>query len=418
MQDAENHPLQPPLWYTEFRRQVRNNPEKAAQKWANWTQLERIDTVWIATKKVHLDLMEWSLLSTDGNENRWIDVNSLRDEDGCTLLHDIGSNSNITLVKMLAAFKLLVEKVGCNPDVRDREGKTPLHCVCGSHVKRNQRGRQKYIKLLRILVNAGVDVNCEFKKITPLHLVHESPWAMKYLIKEAGARADVEDTFQRPPFIWTLRNPHVPAIRRIPVSLFQNRMDFRTSDFMGHSFIHYAVLRAHADNLDDIGRLIGRLIAAGADVNHRNRRLRTPLFFLISKPDLRELAVLLLDKYGADVNLCDADGYSVVHMAAILGRLDYVALFLPYLKTNVRTRNGETVRSCLQRYCGGPLTVTDEVERLLIQMEERKGCVAVDYAYPEPYTIWEYVHLLDRFRDLLALYIVDTFHRYRGGELN
>ena len=95
--------------------------------------------------------------------------------------------------------------------------------------------------------------------------------------------------------------------------------------------------------------------------------------------------------------------------------MDYVALFLPHMRKNVRTANGETVRSCLEQYCD-PSAVTEEVAAQLASMESR-GQTTAERVYAEPYTVWRYVLLLDRFRDLFSLYIVDTFHRYRGGKL-
>lgn len=411
----DDHPLRPARWYKQFRQLVRCNGNEAAKQWR--TQLDqekRIEIVWTAAKCIHLDVLEWSLLiRNEQTGKRWIDANELHDESGLYLLHDIGSNVYASVHKMLAAFQLLVLRVECRVDVQDPDGRSVLHCVCGSHVKRNRRGRQIYIRLLKLLVDAGADVNVEFQGITPLHLLHESPWAMRYLLLNTPALADVQDNFQRTALLWSLRNPHLPAVRRIPVSIFRGRMSFTQSDYMGHSFIHYAVLRAQSDKLDDTLRLIGRLVDAGADVNHQNRRLRTPIFFLVHKPDMRQLAEALIKRFKADVNLIDADGFTVVHIAAILGRLDYVTLFLPYLKSNVRTINGETVRSCLEQYCD-PSAVTQDVEHLLAAMERKGECKAVR-VYAEPYTVWEYVHQLDRFRDLLSLYIVDTFFRYRGG---
>ena len=317
---------------------------------------------------------------------------------------------------MLAAFQLLVQRVGCRVDDEDEDGRTALHCVCGSHVKRSRRGRRHYVRLLKLLVDAGADVNRKFHGFTPLHLLHESPWALRYFLMETEARANGLDHFHRLPLVWSLRNPHFPAVGRIPLSAFQSKMkpeDFRVKDSMGNSMIHLAVLRVQWDKLGETKRLIQRLVRAGADVNQQNQRLRTALFYLVPKPDTIELADYLVTHFHADVNLCDADGFTVVHIAAILGKMDYVALFLPHMKCNVRTANGETVRSCLEQYCD-PSSVTEEVAAQLPSME-RRGQTTAERVYVEPFTVWRYVHLLDRFRDLFSLYLVDAFNRYRGG---
>ena len=406
--------------YDQFRKLIRCDPEVASRCWdSEFVQENRIEIVWLATKRIHLAVLEWTLLRTNRSTGqRWIDASELRDADGCSLLHDIGSNVNATVHQMLAAFKLLIQRFGCRVNDQDKDGRTAFHCVCGSHVKYNWRGRRHYVRLLRLLVNSGADVNRQFHGFTPLHLLHESPWAMRYLLMETEARANVQDMFQRTPLLWSLRNPHLPPVNRIPVEILKRKMqpeDFLAQDYMGHSPIHYAVLRAQSDKLDETKQLIRRLVKAGADVNQQNRRLRTALFFLVPKPDMMELANYLVTDFQADVNLSDADGFTVVHIAAILGKLDYVALFLPHMASNVRTANGETVRSCLEQYCD-PSAVTEEMEALLASMESR-GQTTAKRVYAEPYTVWDYVHLLDQFRDLFSLYIVDTFHRYRGGIL-
>ena len=409
-----------PPWYRRIRKLMRCHPQEAARSWAKFGQEKRVEVVWLAAKRVHLDVLEWALLLTDGSTGRrWIDVNQLRDaRDGCRpLLHTIASNMDISVYRMLAAFQLLVQRVGCRVDDEDEDGRTALHCVCGSHVKRSRRGRRHYVRLLKLLVDAGADVNRKFHGFTPLHLLHESPWAMQFLLTKTEARADVPDDYQRLPLLWCLRNPHFPSVGRIPLSAFQSKMksdDFMAQDYTGNSMIHLAVLRAQWDKLGETKRLIRWLVRAGADVNHRNLRLRTALFYLVPKPDAIELADYLVTHFHADVNLCDADGFTVVHIAAILGKMDYVALFLPHMRKNVRTANGETVRSCLEQYCD-PSAVTEEVAAQLASMESR-GQTTAERVYAEPYTVWRYILLLDRFRDLFSLYIVDTFHRYRGGK--
>lgn len=407
----EENPLVSPVWYRKFRELFHRYPEFAAKIWSlQWVEDKRIEFVWLAARNLHLDSLKWSLLREDGR----IDANAIRDQKGLSLLHEVASNVNATVSKMLAAFQFLVNRMHCEVDVRDSDGRTALHCVCGSHVKRSRRGRQKYIRLLKLLVEKGADVNCQFHRITPLHLVHESPWALRYLVLEANAQADVQDTFQRTPLLWSLRNPHLPLSRQIPVAIFQGRMDFLASDYMGHSPIHYAVVRGRSDEkLQDTIQLIDKLVRAGANVDLQNRRLRTALYFLVHTPNLRELAESLIRDYGADVNLCDADGYTVVHMAAILGQPEYVASFLPYMRNNVQTIDGETVRSCLEKYCE-PKAITPELENLLRELE-LKGNKTAPRVYKEPYTVWEYVNMLDHHRDLFSLYIVDTFFRYRGG---
>ena len=422
MEDTDESHHDSPSWYRRFRKLLRCHPQEAARWWTDeeFGQEKRVKVVWLAASRIHLDVLEWALLTDGSTGRRRIDVNQFTVRDGCRrpLLHVVASNMEVSVYRMLAAFQLLVQRAGCRVDDEDEDGRTALHCVCGSHVKRSRRGRRYYVRLLKLLVDAGADVNRKFHSFTPLHLLHESPWAMRYLLTETDARADVLDSFQRLPLVWCLRNPHFPAISRIPLSILQHKMkpeDFRVKDLMGNSVIHLAVLRVQWDKLGVNRRLIRRLVRAGADVNQQNIRLRTALFFLVPKPDAIELADYFVNHFQADVNLCDADGFTVVHIAAILGKMDYVALFLPHMRSNVRTANDETVRSCLEWFCD-PSAVTEEVEALLASMESRgHQTITAERVYAEPRTVWNHFLLHDRFRDLFSLYIVDAFHRFRGG---
>lgn len=250
--------------------------------------------------------------------------------------------------------------------------------------------------------------------ITPLHIVHESPWAVRYLVVSANATPNVEDPYQRTPLFWGLRNIHFPAAKWFPVSVFRDRVDFRKTEFMGQSVMHFAILRAQSETLDVVELLMERLIDAGADVNAQNGHLRTPLFYLIHSPDLIPLAKQMIENFGADVNICDADGYTVAHLAAVMGKLDYVAIFLPHLHFNIVTPTGDTVRSCVEKYCPRSV-ITLEVKKLLKALD-KKDKVFSKRCEKKTYNVYEYVKFLDEHRDLLSLYIVETFYRYRGGK--
>lgn len=238
---------------------------------------------------------------------------------------------------------------------------------------------------------------------------------MKYLILEAGASADAQDLHQRTALFWCLRNPYYPPLRHVPVTVFQDRASFTHSDKYGHSLVHLAVLRSHAGRHEDTVRLIARLVEAGANVNQRNRRLHTPLFYLVQQvsDSTVQLASVLVNYFGADVNICDGEGYTVVHLAAVLGRLDLVALFLPKMKWNIITPTGETVRSCVTKHC---CPSVDQVDRLLKELETKEPVVSCR-TYCEPLSNWRDIQTMAQLRNLVSLYHVDTFFRYRGGTL-
>ena len=67
-------------------------------------------------------------------------------------------------------------------------------------------------------------------------------------------------------------------------------------------------------------------LAAGADVNAKNKKGMTPLHFAIYK-DNSEIVELLIDK-GADVNAMATDGRTPLHSAAIMGRKEIAELLI------------------------------------------------------------------------------------------
>lgn len=127
---------------------------------------------------------------------------------------------------------------------------------------------------------------------------------------------------------------------------------------------------------------------------------------------LKLLAKFMLKK-GADVNVLDADGYTVVHLAAIMGKLHYVALFLCHLKYNYITPTGESVQDCLNQYCSS-VQVKQMLGPLLDQLNKKPKMVT-RRTYKKPFHVWNYIRFLKECSDILSLYVVDTFFRYRGG---
>lgn len=152
--------------YKDFRKLIHKSSSVAECLWESIGYEKRCNLVWKAAKRAHLDVLKWTLqpVDNDGDERECrrtrIDGRNLRSEnEGWTLLHFVCVSSDENVRKLLSAFQLLILWAGCPVNARDNKGETPFHQVCGSHVKRDWKGRRIYIRLLRLLIEHGADVN-------------------------------------------------------------------------------------------------------------------------------------------------------------------------------------------------------------------------------------------------------------------
>ena len=66
MDDAVESNHEPPSWYRRFRKLMLCHPKEATRSWIEFDQEKRVEVVWLAAKRIHLDVLEWALLLTDG----------------------------------------------------------------------------------------------------------------------------------------------------------------------------------------------------------------------------------------------------------------------------------------------------------------------------------------------------------------
>ena len=392
-------------WY--IRRKKTNRLNKLFNR---FSFKEKVLIVWNAAKTLNWMILEFCLRSQP-------ELNKILNEDGETLLHVIISNETICdESKRLEEINKAVEAVTKNSpmsriiNARDEDQKTALHIACQLNVKRNEMFNVQYVQLLNLLIDAGADVNMKFKDgITPLHLAHESQWAMECLVNN-GADVNITDRYRRTAFIWALRNPHFPPARRIPVSTFhQFGYNFTRKDFMGNAPVHYAINKTRCSrSLQDVIHLVEQLVRVGSDVNAQNRRLQTPFFMIIHKTELIELAQCLLNN-GAKVDLCDADGYTVVSLAAMMSKIEYLKKLIPKLSHNFVTPTGETVQDLAMYYINQE-EIDAELRSSLRKLND-KARIVTKRTYMKPFSVWGYVQKLFSYREMVSLYIVDTFYR-------
>lgn len=121
-------------------------------------------------------------------------------------------------------------------------------------------------------------------------------------------------------------------------------MDVNTAVFdSGETALHVA---ARCGSAPDI--LTG-LLAAGAHVNARDRRLRTPLHVAARRDGVENVSILL--SAGADVNAGDDHQVSALHIASATGQVNIVKVLLEF-GANVHAVNRSNRTPLFGVHCG------------------------------------------------------------------
>jgi ankyrin repeat protein len=289
---------------------------------------------------------------------------------------------------------------GTPPDLRDKDGRTPLHWAAeGGHTE-----------VIRVLLDAGAEVDAQeqdrYFGRTPLHLAAQGGHTDAIqLLLNAGAEVNAEDRgYGSKPLWYAVASGHAAAAKllleggaavnasnrtRSPVSAGditgETALDRATEDGRadlvalllaygagdkGHWPVFSAMARGHIEVMrlfldrgaDANARLwqgvtllhetgnpemIELLLTRGADPNARDEQGHTPLHVCAVMGWL-EAARLLLDA-GADVSARDAQGWTPLHYAALASRkgkpfsLDLTRLLLRHgADPGARDRDGNT----------------------------------------------------------------------------
>lgn len=291
-----------------------------------------------------------------GTENlSWLITASnkdLRDDNGNTALHRA-----VQLGNYPDAVAYLLS-IGSNPNDRNKKGQSPLHLALQS----------RNLPIALALFKAGADIYLvDDGGVSPLTLAFESPvsFADAFFTSEV---IEAQDATHNTPLFYTAFQNNVPmaqlllkkganikvqnlagstvlheAVRlgNVPLAtvLVKAGASVTVTDHLGNTPLHNLVLfdsidmgelllangaNVGAKNKDGrtvlqeavrrgLGKVAGWLLKKGADPNTRDNLGRTPLFDAVQGgPDL----VRLLLGAGAGVNVRDASGSTVAHVAA------------------------------------------------------------------------------------------------------
>lgn len=200
----------------------------------------------------------------------------------------------------------LVEEAGANINVRDDDGRSPLHhaALCDSS--------EATVALLRH--GAQLELEDNTGKV-PLYLAAENGKLLPFdALADAGANINHRNRNDRSVAEVAAIMGHVHIIS----ALMERKFDVRAVDPNGYSLLHFATLVNQKE-------MIIFLLAAGVDVNGKTvYEESTPLHVAVSnEADPETIAALL--SHGADTEVLDGTGKSMLQLASIYGFVSAIA---------------------------------------------------------------------------------------------
>lgn len=245
-------------------------------------------------------------------------------------------------------------KVDASTDGKDEDGKTTLH-------KAVQEKRKAVVSKL---LKAGVNVNLgDNDGNTALHFSRREPKLTKLLLK-SGANINIANKYGKT----TLHRASIEGREEVVKILLKNGADVNLPDNLGNLALHRAVSSKVAELLLKYGSNVNAanfsgktalhnaakysedtvpiLLKYGVNVNHRDKIGLTALH----RATTEKAARLLLD-HGADPNARTNGGGTPLHFAAQKMLVDVVSVLLEYgADINVHDAKGHTILDAAFRY--------------------------------------------------------------------
>ncbi|XP_015911611.2 uncharacterized protein [Parasteatoda tepidariorum] len=267
-------------------------------------------------KAVINNRMEIAELFLCNNKN----INSIRDENGFTLLH------------IAAEFGFLDMVVYLLDEGADANSETTEHLTTPLHLS----SFFGHLEVVKILISRGASVSARAKEgLTPLHIAVESGHQsiVEYLL-ENGANINAMSSQKCLPLHYAFREKHM----RIFEILITNGARLEDIEICGDSAYKYAILNRNLD-------VINYLIENGVPINQRDPEGCTPLHLSI-KYVTNDISKRLIE-HGADVTAVDLKGFTPLRLAILGGNYDIASTLLLSRKAfSLSTENGYTLLHC------------------------------------------------------------------------
>jgi ankyrin repeat protein len=246
---------------------------------------------------------------------------NIQGQFGYNLLHMACHNIN----KLpLGIFQCLIETHGCDVNVQDKNKNTPLHYALG-HFDPNDGGDIAVLHYL--LSRKGVNIN--IKGRSGCTLLHEACQLMssfpleifKLLIETHGADVNAQNSDNDTPLHCALRNfnPHNGDIAVLYYLLNQKIVDVNIKDKNGHTLLRIVCQHINKFPLEIFKLLIETY---GADINVEDNDKNIPLYhalLLFNPNDGGDITVLtyLLNQKDVNVNIKNKYGHTLLHLACM-----------------------------------------------------------------------------------------------------
>jgi ankyrin repeat protein len=251
----------------------------------------------------------------------------VKDNDGNGALHIAvkGYRANPAILKALLA-------TGCNPNLRNSEGQTPLYIVSLSNSDPTET--------LNILLEAGADINIPskdgttmlFKALSKSRSSGEDHKDLKLLL-DRGASTDIRDSQGRTILHEAIKqhggqptylSSYDPKISRFEF-LVGLGLDIHAVDNKGNNLLHELAMHPSCQNAYNASKYLPLwkdLVNLGLDLNSSNNQGRTPLHILCSQQEscnIFKIGEFLPIDYAilsvSDLNCQDQDGITPLHLA-------------------------------------------------------------------------------------------------------
>jgi ankyrin repeat protein len=236
---------------------------------------------------------------------------------GETILHNYCKFMNTTPIDV---FKYLVEKLGCNINLQDKEKDTPVHHALRYFESNPCNDRTN---LMYLLEQKTIDVNIRGKLDRTLFLqacfgINNLPIEVFQCLLEKGA--EINDRNANSPLSHTIRlfSPEDGGkIETLTYLLGHRDTDINTKSRSGRTLLHFACMSINSLPLDVFKLMVE---TKGANIAAKDMENDTPIHSAIrsfNPVDGGDLDVLtfLLDQNGVNVNAKGINGSSLLHLA-------------------------------------------------------------------------------------------------------